>query len=319
MSVYAFGPFILDTAGRRLTRDGQRLPVPGKAWQILLMLAEAGGRLVSHDAFRARLWPNIVVEDRGRCRSTRRCRWRAGLPSGRSPSTKGWPRRGPPRPREDGVRLGLGRCGGRPGACGRPQFQLGRSARHIRPVPERNGPPRRSDRSHGAGAAARSAQRRDAAASSAIATGWPARPTAALEAVDESLKVLRVPGPLWAHDDSRPAGRHEEAMAERLTTMRGLDIAEGSRARGSACPQQGLARGDGLWIGLLERTNRWEGAAQQWMAVGKSSRALDALEHCVKARTPTCASRRRTRTSARSTTTRASRKSCGRSSSERNG
>jgi DNA-binding winged helix-turn-helix (wHTH) protein/tetratricopeptide (TPR) repeat protein len=64
MSVYAFGPFILDTAGRRLTRDGQRLAVPGKAWQILLMLAEAGGRLVSHDAFRAKLWPNVVVEDR---------------------------------------------------------------------------------------------------------------------------------------------------------------------------------------------------------------------------------------------------------------
>jgi DNA-binding winged helix-turn-helix (wHTH) protein len=64
MSVYAFGPFILDTAGRRLTRDGQRMAVPGKAWQILRMLAEAGGRLVSHETFRARLWPNVVVEDR---------------------------------------------------------------------------------------------------------------------------------------------------------------------------------------------------------------------------------------------------------------
>ncbi len=40
------------------------MAVPGKAWQILLMLAEAGGRLVSHDTFRTRLWPNIVVEDR---------------------------------------------------------------------------------------------------------------------------------------------------------------------------------------------------------------------------------------------------------------
>ena len=37
--------------------------------------------------------------------------------------------------------------------------------------------------------------------------------------------------------------------------------------------------------GLLERTNRWEGAAMQWMAAGEPSRALDALEHCVKART----------------------------------
>jgi len=40
-----------------------------------------------------------------------------------------------------------------------------------------------------------------------------------------------------------------------------------------------------VWIALLERTNRWEGAAMQWMAAGESSRALDALEHCVKART----------------------------------
>src|SRR5215510_3905766 len=63
MSVYAFGPFILDAAGRRLARDGQRV-ADGKAWQILLMLAQAGGRLVSHDTFRARLWPNVVVEDR---------------------------------------------------------------------------------------------------------------------------------------------------------------------------------------------------------------------------------------------------------------
>ena len=81
-------------------------------------------------------------------------------------------------------------------------------------------------------------------------------------------------------------GRHDEAMAERLTTMRGLAIAEGLAEH-----VEGLARSQGwraameVWIGLLERTNRWEGAAQQWMAVGESSRALDALEHCVKART----------------------------------
>ena len=40
-----------------------------------------------------------------------------------------------------------------------------------------------------------------------------------------------------------------------------------------------------VWISLLERTNRWEGAAMQWMAAGQPDRALDALEHCVKART----------------------------------
>jgi DNA-binding winged helix-turn-helix (wHTH) protein/tetratricopeptide (TPR) repeat protein len=62
--MYSFGPFVLDPAERRLTRDGRRVAVPAKAWQILLMLVEAGGRLVLHEAFRAKLWPNVVVEDR---------------------------------------------------------------------------------------------------------------------------------------------------------------------------------------------------------------------------------------------------------------
>src|SRR3954468_2695113 len=64
MPVYSFGPFILDPAERRLTRAGRRVAVPGQARQILLMLAEAGGRLVLHEAFRTKLWPNVVVEDR---------------------------------------------------------------------------------------------------------------------------------------------------------------------------------------------------------------------------------------------------------------
>ena len=40
-----------------------------------------------------------------------------------------------------------------------------------------------------------------------------------------------------------------------------------------------------VWISLLERTNRWEGAAMQWMAIGEPGRAMDALEHCIKSRT----------------------------------
>src|SRR5258708_10431749 len=64
MPKYAFGPFVLDPAERRLTRDGRRVAVPAKAWQILVMLVEAGGRLVPHEVFRAKLWPNVVVEDR---------------------------------------------------------------------------------------------------------------------------------------------------------------------------------------------------------------------------------------------------------------
>jgi DNA-binding winged helix-turn-helix (wHTH) protein/tetratricopeptide (TPR) repeat protein len=62
--IYRFGPFVLDPAERALRRDGGNMAVPGKAWQILVMLAEAAGRLVTHETMRAKLWPNIVVEDR---------------------------------------------------------------------------------------------------------------------------------------------------------------------------------------------------------------------------------------------------------------
>lgn len=62
--LYFFGPFVLDRAAHRLTREGTPVAVPEKAWQILLMLIEAGGCLVTHEAFRARLWPDVFVEDR---------------------------------------------------------------------------------------------------------------------------------------------------------------------------------------------------------------------------------------------------------------
>ena len=86
----------------------------------------------------------------------------------------------------------------------------------------------------------------------------------ALEAVDESLKVL--PGSPRAHYGRMmildQLGRHDEAMAERLTTLRGLSVAQGLAEQVEA-----LARSKGwreameVWIALLERTNRWEGAA----------------------------------------------------------
>jgi tetratricopeptide (TPR) repeat protein len=122
----------------------------------------------------------------------------------------------------------------------------------------------------------------------AIAYWMAGRGDRALEAVDDSLKVL--PGSPRAHYGRMlildQLGRHDEAMAERLTTMRGLSIAEGLAGHVETLARtKGWREAMEMWIALLERTNRWEGAAQQWMAVGESSRALDALEHCVKART----------------------------------
>jgi DNA-binding winged helix-turn-helix (wHTH) protein/tetratricopeptide (TPR) repeat protein len=63
--IYFFGPFTLDSTERRLFRQhAGPVVLPGKAWQILVMLVEAGGRLVTHETFRSKLWPNAVVEDR---------------------------------------------------------------------------------------------------------------------------------------------------------------------------------------------------------------------------------------------------------------
>jgi DNA-binding winged helix-turn-helix (wHTH) protein/tetratricopeptide (TPR) repeat protein len=110
----------------------------------------------------------------------------------------------------------------------------------------------------------------------------------ALEAVDDSLKVA--PGSPRAHYGRMmildQLGRRDEAMAERLTTLRGLSVAQGVAEHVQALAHSKRWRqAMDVWIALLERTNRWEGAAMQWMAAGESSRALDALEHCVKART----------------------------------
>jgi DNA-binding winged helix-turn-helix (wHTH) protein/tetratricopeptide (TPR) repeat protein len=110
----------------------------------------------------------------------------------------------------------------------------------------------------------------------------------ALAAVDDSLKVL--PGSARAHYGRMlildQLGRRDEAMAERITTLRGLAIGESLAEHvETVARNQGWRAAMDVWIALLERTNRWEGAAQQWMAVGESSRALDALEHCVRART----------------------------------
>lgn len=110
----------------------------------------------------------------------------------------------------------------------------------------------------------------------------------ALEAVSDSLKItpdstLGLYGRMMILDQ---LGRRDEAMADRLATLRGLSVAQGVAEHVEALAHnQGWREAMVVWIGLLERTSRWEGAAMQWMAVGEPARALDALEHCVKART----------------------------------
>jgi len=535
MAGYAFGPFVLEVAERRLTRDGRRVAVPGKAWQILRMLAEAGGRLVSHETLRANLWPNVVVEDRTLTvhMSTLRKALGASLPSdfietvakagyrlavpvrvlaqtGLAPQAVGELPMAEAatlavRPfvtgdlAEADTYLGVGiadavstALGALPGltvspveavediavarslgvahllegtvqrrdeglrvsarlidvASGRTQWSERFEQPHVDAVALQDAiatrvatslprssavdrdlhsyRPRAADayflqleaRAHlkpftrlplmkaltlferalaldpdyavaHAGLAstyllmastamlrplqvdeampmARRAAQRAIALDEGLAEAWAAlgrvkmeydwdwdgaeadlahavalnsssvealgafgqflsamgrhdeaieamerarrldprsvetlqhlaivywmagQGDRALEAVDDSLKVA--PGSTRAHYGRMmildQLGRRDEAMAERLTTLRGLSVAQGVAEHLEALARsKGWREAMDVWIALLERTNRWEGAAQQWMAAGESSRALDALEHCVKART----------------------------------
>jgi len=62
--LYEFGAFILDASERRVTRDGERLPVTGKTLDVLRLLVEAEGRLVDRQTFNSLLWSEVLVEDR---------------------------------------------------------------------------------------------------------------------------------------------------------------------------------------------------------------------------------------------------------------
>ena len=58
-----FGEFRLDTGQRRLYRNGAALALGGRALELLVMLAERPGEVLSHGELEARIWPNAIVED----------------------------------------------------------------------------------------------------------------------------------------------------------------------------------------------------------------------------------------------------------------
>jgi pimeloyl-ACP methyl ester carboxylesterase len=60
--VYQFGPFRLEVAERRLLRDGQLVPLTGKAFETLQLLVEGAGSLQRQQSLMDQLWPNVFVE-----------------------------------------------------------------------------------------------------------------------------------------------------------------------------------------------------------------------------------------------------------------
>jgi DNA-binding winged helix-turn-helix (wHTH) protein/tetratricopeptide (TPR) repeat protein len=61
--VYEFGQFRLDVAERQLLREGEPVRLTPKVFDLLVVLVEAGGRLVEKEELMARVWPDSYVEE----------------------------------------------------------------------------------------------------------------------------------------------------------------------------------------------------------------------------------------------------------------
>jgi DNA-binding winged helix-turn-helix (wHTH) protein/Tol biopolymer transport system component len=62
-STYAFGPFRLEPAKRRLLRDGEPLPLTPKAFDTLLLLVQNRERVMEKEEVLRLVWPDAVVEE----------------------------------------------------------------------------------------------------------------------------------------------------------------------------------------------------------------------------------------------------------------
>ncbi|MDQ3687877.1 MAG: winged helix-turn-helix domain-containing protein [Acidobacteriota bacterium] len=61
--LYEFGLFRLDTAKRRLSRDGRTVPLTSKVFDILLVLIQRSGRVVEKDELMKEVWPDSFVAE----------------------------------------------------------------------------------------------------------------------------------------------------------------------------------------------------------------------------------------------------------------
>jgi DNA-binding winged helix-turn-helix (wHTH) protein/TolB-like protein/Flp pilus assembly protein TadD len=62
-TIYSFDGFTLDPHRRVLLRDGQPVQLTSKAFDLLLVLIESGGREVTKDELMERIWADQIVED----------------------------------------------------------------------------------------------------------------------------------------------------------------------------------------------------------------------------------------------------------------
>jgi DNA-binding winged helix-turn-helix (wHTH) protein len=61
-NAFVFGPFKLSVAERLLKRGEETLPIGGRALDLLTVLVERAGEVISQNELIARAWPDVVVE-----------------------------------------------------------------------------------------------------------------------------------------------------------------------------------------------------------------------------------------------------------------
>ena len=62
-TTYEFGPFRVDARERQLTRDGAVVPLRPKVFDILLMLVQNSGHILTKDDVMKRVWSDTAVEE----------------------------------------------------------------------------------------------------------------------------------------------------------------------------------------------------------------------------------------------------------------
>jgi DNA-binding winged helix-turn-helix (wHTH) protein len=60
---YYFGAYCLDEQGPVLFRDHERVLLPPKVIELLLVLVQSAGRVLTREQLLRQLWPDVVVED----------------------------------------------------------------------------------------------------------------------------------------------------------------------------------------------------------------------------------------------------------------
>lgn len=61
--IASFGPFRLSVSERLLARGGEPVAIGGRALDILIVLVEHAGEVLSSKELLKRVWPDVIVEE----------------------------------------------------------------------------------------------------------------------------------------------------------------------------------------------------------------------------------------------------------------